>query len=209
MDKQKTTYLRAIILKNDISIYHQALEDEKDWNKKIRLLKDCFIALSLFKDSCSHFSKFVKNNKDLVVKIRSLKKRLPFIKHLRNKISGHLDEKLLEKAVEWEPMIFSKKIKDNEYGKLFLIYKTLLESGINSFVDKDFKQKVFNKEIDITYPPDQTLFFNFIGTLNLETIDFLTELIKLLDKSNEYWKDDQMIEMVQKASKTSFDLNKK
>lgn len=202
----KETYVRIILLKDDISIYHQDLTNEEDWNKKLRLFKNCFVSLDILRDSFSHFSLLLKSQKKLTEKAKSLKKRLKFINHLRNKISGHLDEKVITKAIQWEPFIFSKDEMGNEKRRKFLIYKSLIESAINSFIDIDSNQKVFDTEIDLAYPPNQKLFFNYIGDLNIDAIDFLTEIEMILKTEMEYWDKNELFEMARKAGETDFNL---
>jgi hypothetical protein len=204
--RHKKTYVRVILLKNDISNYHQDLKDEQDFTKKLRLFNNCFVALDILRDSFSHFSLLIKNEAELIEKARSLKKRLKFINHLRNRISGHFDEVVLEKAIQWEPQIFSQENRNNEEGKLLLIYKSLIESAINSYVDEKSKQKEFDTEIDLFYPPDQKLFFNYIGEINTDAIAFLTVLENLNNKQIEYWSRDKMFEMAIKAGETDFNL---
>lgn len=206
MDKQKTTYLRALILLDDISSYHQSLNNEDDWSKKMRLFKNCFVALDIFRDSFRSFSSLLSDNTDLSDKARDLKKRLLFINHIRNIISGHLAENLLEKAVQWEPYIFSCEVKENESAQLFLAYKTLLESAINSFIDKESKQKVFNTEIDLLYPPNQTLFFNYVGGLNIDSIYLLGEVLKILRDKIVFLDKKAVLIAYAKAGDTDFRL---
>jgi hypothetical protein len=66
---------------------------------------------------------FLKNGKELTEKAKSLKKRLEFINHLRNKISGHIDEKVIEKAIQWEPFFLPKTSLNNYHsdGRLILL----------------------------------------------------------------------------------------
>lgn len=206
MDKLKTTYLRALILLNDISSYHQSLNDEDEWSKKMRLFKNCFVALDIFRDSFRSFSSLLRDNVALSGKARNLKKRLIFINHLRNIISGHLAENLLEKAVQWEPYIFSDKTKENESAQLFLAYKTLLESAINSFIDKESKQKVFDTEIDLLYPSNQTLFFDYVGELNIDSIYLLREILKILRDKIVFLDENQVMTAYIKAGETDFRL---
>jgi len=202
----KESYVRVILLKDDISIYHQDLTVEDDWNKKLRLLKNCFVSLDILRDSFNNFSLLLKDQKELTEKARNLKKRLEFINHLRNRISGHLDDKVISKAIQWEPSIFSQDFVDNETGKMFLIYKSLIESSINSYIGIDSKQKVFETEIDLLYPPDQKLFFNYVGELNCDAIDFLTDIEKILKGKIEFWNKDELFEMAKKAGETDFNL---
>lgn len=202
----KETYVRVILLKDDISIYHQDLTNEEDWNKKLRLFKSCFVSLDILRDSFRHFNMILKGHEELTEKAKCLKRKLEFIKHLRNKISGHLDEKVITKAIQWEPFIFSKDAMENEKGRKFLIYKSLIESAINSFIDIDSNQKVFDTEIDLGYPANQKLFLNYVGDLNIDAIDFLTEIEKILKDVIEFWDKNELLKMAIKAGETDFNL---
>ena len=204
----KTTYLRTVILLDDISIYHSELNEEEDWIKKFRLIKNCFVSLDILRDSFHHYNGFLKDDEELSRAAKDIKKRLQLINHIRNKVSGHLEESLLNKAVQWEPQIFSKENKNNFEGQLFLIYRTLIESAINSYIDKDSIQKVFRTEIDLFYTPDRNLFFNFLGELNLDVISFLTRIKNRVSEEIEYWEKEQMIKMAISAGSTDFRLKK-
>ncbi|MFZ1789193.1 MAG: hypothetical protein WAT92_12800 [Saprospiraceae bacterium] len=209
MTNYKETYFRIILLKDDIDIYHKNLTTETDWNKKLRLFKNCFVSLDVLRDSFRHFNLLLLGEKELKAKAKNLKNRLEFINHLRNKIGGHLDEKVISKAVQWEPFIFNEGIKDNEEAMKFLIYKSLLESSINSYLNSNSKQKVFDTEIDLVYPPDQNLFFNYVGELNCDAIDFLTDLERILKQKIEFWDNKSLMNMAIKAGETDFNLKKK
>lgn len=202
----KETYVRVILLKDDISIFHQDLNDEEDFSKKLRILKHCFVSLDILRDSFRHFAFIIKNEEELIKKAKSLKKRLEFINHLRNKISGHLDEKVITKAIQWEPFIFSKDLIENEKARIFLIYKSLIESSINSYIDCNSNQSVFDTEIDLAYPPDQKLFFNYVESLNLDAIDFLTEIEIIIMNTIKFWDEAELFEMAKKAGETDFNL---
>lgn len=108
--------------------------------------------------------------------------------------------------MQWEPCIFSDKTKENESAQLFLAYKTLLESAINSFIDKESKQKVFDTEIDLLYPPNQTLFFNYIGELNTDSIYLLREILAILRDKIGFLDESQVMLAYIKAGETDFRL---
>lgn len=206
MEKLKTKYIRAIILKDEILAYHTELNAEKDWNRKVRLFKNCFVSLDIFRDSLNSFKDFLKEDQELALKSRSLRKKLQFINHIRNKISGHLDEVVLEKLVQWEPFIFNEGFKGNNEAKLLLVYKSLLESAINSYINNDSNQKIFKTEIDLLYPENQTLFFNYIGDLNIDSISFLDVIIDKLDSRIDHWDKSQMETFATRSGKTDFNL---
>ena len=208
MDKLKTKYLRAIILKNEITEHHKKLNDEQDFIKKMILFKNCFVTLDILRDSFSHFNEIQNENNKLAEKSRSLKKRLKFTNHIRNKISGHLEEDLLEKAIQWEPQIFKAATKNNKEFQIILSYKTIIESAINSYLDENLKQKVFDTEIDLLFTPNRTLFYNYIGEINIDSINYLSEIILILENKIEFWADEKMYEMAKKAGETEFKLKK-
>lgn len=208
MEKLKSKYLRAIILKNEINEHHQKLNDEQDFFKQIILFKNCFITLDILRDSFGFFNDIQDKNNKLIEKSRSLKKRLKFINHIRNKISGHLEEKIIEKAIQWEAQIFRAKTKDNKEFQVTLIYKTLIESAINSYLDENSRQKVFDTEIDLFYKPNRVLFYNYIGEINIDSISFLNNIISILENKIHFWTEGQMYEMAKKTAETDFDLNK-
>jgi hypothetical protein len=204
----KEIYLRIILIKDDILTYHQDLTDEENWIKKLRLFKNCFVALDILRDSFRHFDFLLKDEKELSLKAKNLRSRLEFINHLRNRISGHLDEKVIAKAVQWEPSIFSQDLKDNDEGRRLLVYKSLIESAINSYIDIDSRQKEFDSEIDLAYPPNRELFFNYVGKLNCDALDFLKE-IEIVQKGKiDFWKKNELFEMAKKAGETDFNLKK-
>jgi hypothetical protein len=160
----------------------------------------------VLRDSSLHFKDLIKDNEDLLKKSKSINRKLEFVNHLRNKICGHLDQNLLIKAAQWEPQIFRTEINDNKEIQLSLAYKTLIESGINSFIDNESNQKVFNTKIDLFLPHNQRMFFNYIDELNKNTIDFLSSIITLLENQLEFWDDIKLMEMARKAGKTDFRL---
>ena len=89
---------------------------------------------------------------------------------------------------------------------MFLAYKTLLESAINSFIDKESKQKVFDTEIDLLYPSNQTLFFNYIGELNKDSIYFLNEIVNILRGKITFFDEKKVFIAYIKAGETDFRL---
>lgn len=201
----KANYVRCLILRHDLQCFHDELSNEPDYTKKLRLLRNCFTSLNVVKESLNDFSFIIKNNKNLVTKAKRLKKRYEFITHLRNKAYGHLDQLLLEKAAQWEPHIFHAKAKDNDAGLMFA-YKSLLESAINSYVDNESNQKVFGTEIDLTYPSNETLFLNYVGDLNLDTIKILNEISKDISRGINFLDDKGVLTAAIDASDTDFKL---
>ncbi len=69
----KETYVRVILLKDDISIFHQDLNDEEDFSKKLRILKHYFVSLDILRDSFRHFAFIIKNEEELISKFVEMK----------------------------------------------------------------------------------------------------------------------------------------
>lgn len=172
-------YVRALIIHADIDkngfAYSQAAKD-KDLQECFRLLKNGFLAYSTLGELLKTFSKYTVGNESLSKKMKELRPKLDFMGHLRNKCTGHLDDILIDKAIQWEPSLFSKASLESEHH-IYLVYKTLLESAINSYIDENGDQKYFHSEIDLFYPPNWDAFIKFMSDSETESLDFLDEII--------------------------------
>lgn len=207
--KENRTYARILILEDELQYLHKWLQDDGEWQIKLITLKHSFTTLMILKQSFQHFNFLLSKDPELTQLAKTLKARLEFINHIRNRISGHLDEIVLDKAIQWEPMIFFDLNRNNEGLKTLLLNKSLIESAINSYLDKDANQKVFNTEIDLIYPPDNKLFFQFIDKLTIDSIDLLKKLKSMVEIKVKYWSNENLVETMKKAGKTDFDLKKK
>ena len=125
-------------------------------------------------------------------------------------MSGHLDGDLLLRAVQWEPLIFNQEGKGKREFQVTFAYKTVLESAINSYIDPSDKevQKEFGTEIDLAYPPDVTLFFNYLRDLNFDCIKWIDEMLMILDKSIKYNGEKERLDLAKIAGLTDFNLKK-
>lgn len=211
-DELKRDYISIMIISSDIEknsyAYSQAAK-ENNLIECFRQLKNAFIPYSLLEGSLTCFSKYTINNKDLSDKMKGLRKRLHFMNYLRNKCSGHLDNEVLDKAIQWEPSLFNKEIMFSD-AHIFLIYKALLESAINSYCDENGIQKYFPTEIDLFYPPNWESFLNFMSESQVTSIDFLNDIktiiasqIKTIDTIEDLFTQAVI------ASKTDFRLQKR
>ncbi|MCU7552843.1 hypothetical protein OCK74_27235 [Chitinophagaceae bacterium LB-8] len=206
MLKDEELYIRAILVKDDIKYYHKLLDNQSEIGEQFRLIKYCLVHLNVLRESINDFNFIIKDRYDLSSKAREIKRKLEFVNHLRNKISGHLDSKVLNNAIQWEPHIFHVNIKDEETVQLLLIRKSLLESAINSYIDNDGNHKVFRTEIDFNFPKDKTLFLNFLGELNESSIAWLDDMAKLIKEKIDFWDNSKIIEMAKRAGETDFNL---
>ncbi|AUC15428.1 hypothetical protein BTO06_09875 [Tenacibaculum sp. SZ-18] len=202
--------LGLYLLKDELNYFHESLNNEFNPIKKFRLIKQNLIVLNTFIESLNKFNLYLRNNDELKDKARSIRKRGGLINHMRNKIGGHLDEDILKRAAQWSPDFFSKKNKENKTAQIFIGYKTILESSINSYIDiNDNKlQKEFGIEIDLMIPSDCEIFFNYLGCLNVDSINWISNIIEVLELDFEYFDDDELINNFRIASYTDFNLKK-
>jgi len=154
--ERKANYLKLLLLKDDLEYFHNMLQLSVDggdsWIAKLRNTRQVFIILNNVREAV-HSSKIARPE-EYVVLTKKLRKRLSFINHVRNKAIGHLDTKMLERAVQWTPFIFSIGMEANRKAQIMLGHKAVIEASINSFLDQEGVQKVFKTEIDLMYPPD-------------------------------------------------------
>lgn len=137
---------------------------------------------------------------------RNLKKKLAFANHFRNRAVGHLNETLLERAVQWSPQIFSSASKENLKFKIAEAYIVIIEACTNSFINHEGIQKVFNTEIDLMYPPDAELFFTHLQELVTESLEWLTISAESTLSSIQHHDENEIKELAEIAAKTNFNL---
>lgn len=206
----KSNFLRLTVLKDEIEFFHKTLLKPNTFLDQLRYIKQNFTTLNTLRESISQFDNYIKDSKELSLKTKTLRKRLEFVNHLRNKIGGHLDDELLKRAAQWEPHIFSETISEYKDFQLLLVYKTIIESSINSYVDEsdNDNQKFFKTEIDLNYPPDRNLFFNFLGNLNIDVINWISQMITSVELDFKYSNIVETFKFCKIAGATDFNLKK-
>jgi len=204
----KAQYVNLLLLDDELKYFDNVLvkpvTDIKDWLSKLRATRSVFLTLNNVKDATDTLQ--ISQSIEFVTKTRNIKKSLFFANHFRNKGIGHLDDILLKRAVQWHPQIFHEGGKENELLRTAESHRAVIESCINSFLDKDGKQKVFGHEIDLMYPPDAEEFFGYLYNLVNEVIDWLKFSKSTLFESIELHAEDQIKELAAIASRTNFNL---
>ncbi|MEK6452091.1 MULTISPECIES: hypothetical protein [unclassified Myroides] len=204
MIKKRAQYIQTLILLDEIEYFHSNLSFEQP-KTFFRELKYNILTLYKFKELLQLVSKDLKDNKEFIKLKKTIIKELDFINHIRNKISGHFDKPLLEKAAQWEPFIFYEENK-NEELKVLMSYKTLFESSINSYIDKNNCHLIYQGEIDLNIQNDRTKFLKTIYKLNETSIKILF-LIKIsLENQNIFFAKRQQYIESKKAGLTNFNL---
>ncbi len=203
--------LELFLLKDELEYFHKELSDSKEISFKFRLIKQNLIVLNTFLESLSKFNIHIKENKELKERTRNIRKKGGLINHMRNKIGGHLDNDVLIRSAQWTPYIFHKNAKENRELQISLCYKSILEASINSYIDisKDEMQKEFGNEIDFFYPPDETIFYNYLGKINFDSIEWIKLVIETIEKDFVYFDNKEMFVESRIAGLTDFNLKKK
>jgi hypothetical protein len=205
---EKAQYINCLLLKDELqnfdALLSEAISDADTWLSKLRSTRGVFLALNNVKDAADRFR--VEGSTELTLKTRALRKNLIFANHFRNRGIGHLNDTLLKRAAQWSPQIFYESSKDNNSFKLIEAHRAIIESCINSYVDKDGKQKVFGTEIDLIYPPDAEKFYSYLSTLVNESITWLSEASEIIFCCIDHHTNDEIQELAAIAGQTNFDL---
>ncbi len=202
----KVLYLRSILLLDEIKYYDAQLRSNSSTINQFRIIRLCFTPLYTFLDSLRHYNIWLADKNELLSEKREIAKKLEFARHIRNKIGGHLDEVVIQKATEWEPSIFAECVIEKTDIQLILCYKSLIESAINSFLDNNEIQKNFGAEIDLFYPPNNKQFLEYLERTNTGCIKFLEKVIASLNKEIKYHTAKEAVLLNVKAGATDFRL---
>ena len=113
--KEKAQYLNLLLLKDDLTYFHGLLDRQtknaEDWLIKLRNTRQVFLILDNVREAAQKIN--LKGPQTYVEQTRQIRKDLLFANHFRNKAIGHLDHTLLERAVQWDPILFSEDHKDD------------------------------------------------------------------------------------------------
>ena len=150
----------------------------------------------------------VRGDEEFQERTRKLRKKLGFINHIRNKSVGHMDFLLAERAAQWAPQLFMGLSKENSEYRIFESYRALIEASINSFLTEDGRQKIFDHEIDLVYPPDNKEFYRFLADIVTESIDWVRMAIQVVESGINFHDQESIEELGAIAGQTNFDLKK-
>ena len=176
----KSQYLKASIIYDDLNLYNNSFKIEKgnlySICKILQATKNSFLPLALLRSNINSWSRYHSADSYLNTIRNKILPGLEFANHVRNKIAGHIENEVIENAVQWEPMIFQDSIKNTGVFQRFLLYRSILESAINSYIDTTGKHKIFKQEIDIVYPETSKLFYTYHIQLIMDSLEYLRRL---------------------------------
>lgn len=196
------------VIQHDLECFDEHLRvptsDIKSITSKLRNTRNVFVSLNNLFDFLKNGR--VRGDEEFQKRTRALRKKLGFIKHVRNKSVGHIDFVLAERAVQWAPQLFLEDAKDNAEYRIFESYRALIEASINSFLTEDGRQKVFDHEIDLFYPPDNKEFYNFLDNVVTDSIVWVRLAIQVVKSEINFHNHESIEEFGAIAGQTSFDL---
>lgn len=203
----KSQYIKASVLYDELSFYDVFFRDEGSnipFFTMYYMTKNSFLTLSLLKSNINNWGQYYKNDNVLITLQRQIFPGLEFTNHLRNKISGHIETDVMNNTVQWGPYIFEDICKKNKLLQKRLIYQYILESAINSYLDKDTHQhKIFGKEIYLSDSSTCKTFYEYLQNLIVDSIKYLS-LVKEIINSKIFYFHGTPANLIKKASETDF-----
>lgn len=95
----KAEYIKATFIYDELKFYHNLLhikvEDTEGLVRKYQYVKGIMLPLSLLSKNLKAWSLYSNKNEKLIVLQRVLREKLEFANHIRNKITGHLENEVL------------------------------------------------------------------------------------------------------------------
>jgi hypothetical protein len=140
------------------------------------LVKHALISATNLVDLERSIVQMYREHPELADDYKRIEKNLKFAKYLRNIVVGHMNDRLLAKAIEWQPVL-RFLISENYVAATYLINLFLLETAINTYVDASGNHRIFDSETDLAYPPDHTRFYVYLTETVRGGIEFLAKLI--------------------------------
>ncbi|TFD99104.1 hypothetical protein E2605_03215 [Dysgonomonas capnocytophagoides] len=206
----KIQYCRLLMLNSDLSDNHKAYIN--GFEGMINLAKNIrsnTLNLYLLSEILKDISIYIRENKYLILKRKELSSDLEFMNHLRNIISGHLDNRTIRNAIQWESSVFHLTVSHDINCQLNMFYKSLIECSINSYVDISGKHKVFKGEIDLFYPPNQKELFDYLEKVNSQALNFIECILDEIKPQIKFVKNDEFLKLALEAGKVDFDIKNK
>lgn len=177
-DEYRRDYILIKVLYEDIHYLMNQFAGGENTNDRLIALRYAMIPLNQMLDIRKNLTRYAVEL-PVLQSYDKLFKQLDFFKHVRNKISGHLDNAIVDVARDWEPFIFSSICKDSKDFQLFAILKSLFEAAINSH-DRQGELQLFSQEIDLLV--DERLLITTISDVMKDALDYLSHIMLYLDE---------------------------
>lgn len=176
----KSQYIKVSIIYDDLSLYDKVFYvEQRNLDSICRMYqatKNSFLPLALLKSYINGWGRYHANDDYMNALKNKIFPGLEFANHVRNKIIGHIENEVIDNSVQWEPVIFQDSMKNNGELQRFRLYRSILESAINSYIDTTGKHKIFNQEVDILFPDTCKLFYTYHMQLINDSLEYLRKL---------------------------------
>lgn len=211
-EELKLQFVKAQLIYDDLQMYTTHFQQVTAKNdalcSALQTVKNILLPLAVLSSNIKKWGKYYQDNDELKDLKSKLNDGLEFANHMRNKITGHLEDEVINNTIQWEPAIFEVSMKDTIMQR-YSIYKSLIESAANSYVDPiTGKHRIFDYEIDLLFPETSKKFQEYVVTIVNESIDFLEKFMDLLNSKIVYFSG-VPDNIYTKAGKTDFKLKKK
>jgi hypothetical protein len=154
--------ISARLAHGDLVAADNALEaGPTDHGLRLVLMKQLLVSCANVEDLEGISRGLYKQYPELNEIIASHRRGFEFAKYVRNIAVGHVNRALCRKAIEWRPELNAVLATPNPGADAFLGY-AVLETAINTFIDGD-RNRVFDSDTDLAYPPDLKRFLNYLG----------------------------------------------
>lgn len=206
----KKAYLTMLLTLEDVSVSADKMQnvsnDSDGLLSYFRNFKFLVITLTNLYDNLNLIERALNKLGFKGSKISSLRKDLEFIKHMRNKGVGHLDEQLIEKSIQWQPTLFNQEVKGNIIPSTIFANIALLELAINSFVSESGEHKIFSSVIDFVSPKDFSEITEHMLLISQHCADYMAPRLQFLEDNIKYYEEKDMLHTSSIAGNTDFDL---
>ena len=204
----KANFINILLLEDELKyfdlILSKPINGMESWIEKLRATRSVFLPLHNLKDLTTKLN--IQNQPEFSKLTRALRKRLEFSNHFRNKGIGHLDSTLLERAVQWHPFVFVDTGNETDELRLADAHRAIIESCINSFVDKEGVQKEFGHEVDLAYPKDANEFYGYLKSIVEDSLQWLLNAKAILKSKIKFHTKEDIFELASVAGATNFNL---
>ncbi|EGT7892641.1 hypothetical protein JE299_000423 [Salmonella enterica] len=170
----KSNLLKADLIEIDKQFQSGGIKDMT----RIILLKHSFLTISNVVDFENTIRTVYRHHRGLSEIYKNSEDEYLFVKYLRNKFIGHIQNELLTKAIEWKPEIRYIFDKVDNPDVMYVLNLWVLETAINTYVKEDEARThyIFESETDLMYPPDMERFLLFLAKVIKSAIDYLDAL---------------------------------
>lgn len=188
----KSQYIKALMIYDELSLYENVFyAQNRDLNSYCRMLRatqKSFIPLSLLKSNMKTWGLYYTDDNNIIDLQKNISLCLEFANHVRNKISGHLENDVINNAIQWGPTLFHEACKNDRMLQKCQMYKYILESAINSYMDESTHQhKIFKEEIDLSVPHTCQVFYEYLNNLIINSIKYLSFVIEKINSPITYF----------------------